>query len=390
MSIRLIAFTVALGATGCGAAAGGLDRRAPESLDEDWLQGGATITPAHLTRELALGANDPEVSALAREAVERLGGGQLAALAACFSSCPASVTLEGGLTIIKSSDVWITRSIEELAFGTRPAQEDQERAGLRKGRFREIRLVEGPDFILVERTLLPEICIVPRLSVAAAYEAIVHELVHAVHIEPRSGSNLAETVRDEHGFLSAFVMVPGGEVHAYTVGTRARLRLQHQAYRASPLIALFDLDSGEPRVPAPAMAEVILGREPYGLGYADGLLQRTFSESRETALGKLEERSNLVAQVLDERRRNLAIFLANVEVHTHNLAAHEHNLSIAGARGDAALLARSRAGLAEAERGLARTRAMIVAARASEVRLTDQLAALARRRLAFGPPAGGP
>ena len=37
---------VALGVTGCGASGNGLDRRAPKSLDEDWLQGAATITPA--------------------------------------------------------------------------------------------------------------------------------------------------------------------------------------------------------------------------------------------------------------------------------------------------------------------------------------------------------
>jgi hypothetical protein len=152
MSTRLIAFAAALGIAGCGASNDGLDRRATDSLDADWLQGSTTITPEHLARELALGAGNPEVSALAREAVARLGGGQLAALAACFSPCPASVTIEGGLTEVKSSDVLMARSVEELAFGTRPARAEQELAELRRGRFRELRVLESPDFLVVERT----------------------------------------------------------------------------------------------------------------------------------------------------------------------------------------------------------------------------------------------
>jgi hypothetical protein len=373
---------------GCGPRVG--DRVG--GLDEDprnasWLAGSPTITPEHLSRALALGARDREVTALVNEAVQRLAGGDPDRLASAFSPCPPGVTTEGGLTLLRSHDAYLPRTIEELAFGTRHPRTAEDLAELQKGPLRDVRVVDQPDFLVVERTLVPQICIVGRLSLASAYEAIVHELVHAVRNNPRDGSALAAKIDDEAAFRAALVAVRGGELEAYVVGTRARLRLGQRGVYLSPIIHLFDPRTGELAAPYPVLVDLILAPRPRGLGYADGLMRDSFLRARAELAEHHLRRRTIVERVLEERRGNIGVVLKNIDVHTHNLAAHRHNLELATARGSRALTETSRAGIKNAEEKLARSRAMLDAARASEVRLRDELEAIRAEERRLSPAA---
>jgi hypothetical protein len=237
-------------------------------------------------------------------------------------------------------------------------------------------VVQKVDFIVVERTPLPQICIVPRLSVAEAYEAVVHELVHALRYRPRGRWDLARTPIDAPSFRQALVTGPGGELEAYTQSVGARIRLRHGRLLASPLLVGFDPASGAPRMPPNDLAALILAPQPGGLGYADGLLSGALVQARREVVDELAARRQLVETMIGERKSGAEILEKNVGVYQHNIEANRHNLGIARSRGDKALIQKSSAGLAEAESGLARTRAMLDAAHASEARLVEELGAL--------------
>ena len=369
--------SLVLAATLC--ACGAEDRPAPavkNPLDADWLDGGSTISAEQLDRVLKLGDGDAEVSALVAEARTQLGKGDGRALAERFSPCPPSATVEGGITTAAVSDVWMPLTVEDLSGATFGAETEKKLLELEKAPNQKARRVRQPDFVLLERTSLPEICIAPRLSLANAYEAVVHELVHALRRDPRAARSLVATAADERAFLSAFALVPGGEVEAYTFSTRASIRLGHGGKRTAPLLPSFDASTGQPRATPAQLAELIIAPRPKGLGYAQGLLRGVFADAKKNQHEYLSSKRKAFETAQSERRTKLASLQKNVEVQTNNLDVHRYHLDLAGARGDKALGDRSRAGVAEAEKTLGELRKLIEAARASEKRLTEEITAV--------------
>jgi hypothetical protein len=362
----------------CGCGADDKPPAAPvkNALDADWLDDGPTISAGQLERVLKLGDGDSDVSALVADARTQLGKGDSAALAQRFSPCPATTTVEGGLTTAAVSDVWMPLTVEDLAGATLTAETEKKLVELEKAPAQKARRVRQPDFVLLERTSLPEVCIAPRLSIADAYEAVVHELVHALRRDPRSARNLVATSADERAFLTALTLVPGGEVDAYTVSTRARIRLGHRGKRTAVLLPSFDASTGQLRAAPNQLSELIIAPRPKGLGYADGLLRGAFAEAKKNQLEYLSSKKTAFETAQSERRGKLASLQKNVEVQTNNLDVHRYHLDLAGAKGDKALADKSRAGVAEAEKTLAGLRKLIEVTRASEKRLGEEVAAV--------------
>jgi hypothetical protein len=386
---RRLTLVAALVIAGCGAVAGCGGSEHPSrdaaSLDADWLDGETTITAAHLQRVMALGSSDPEIVALFQEAEKRIGGGSFEGLAARFSVCGPDVKSEGGLTQVKSSDAWMSRPLEELALGKRSPKTVQDLAEAEKIPVRDRRVVTYPDFLFVERTLLPNICIVARIPLVDAYDAVVHELVHATRVDPHATSELAAKSREDGEYRTALVLLPGGEADAYRTGVRARLRMGYLGNRRSGVQDLFDPASAELRAPVAALAERILAPRPGGLGYADGLFRNAFEEGRHSLLEELSAKRSLVEQVLAERRANIAISAANIDIHTQNIEGSRHNLGVGTATKNAALIQQSRAGIEADQRGLAESHAMLDAAHASETRLLAELTDLTGRLETLNP-----
>jgi hypothetical protein len=369
-----VAAVVAL--TGCGGAPGAPASPSFGGSSVDWLGGRGAITTEALGRAMQLGAADPVARALFDEAIQRIGGGRLEGLAAQVTPCGPDVVGESGLTKVDTADVYVPRSLEELAFGTRAPETDQVLAAAGAVSSREIRVRTEPDFLVVERTSLPRICILPRLSLAEAYETLVHELVHALRMDPRRSRALALQPIDEAAFRVAVALEPGGEVEAYSTSLGARIRLREPARLTSPLLPFFDPHTGAPLANGDTLAALVLAPRPQGLGYATGTLEGALGRAREALAKSVGAERTMLEAMLAERRTNIPLFEQNVAVHTHNLGVFQHNLDLATARGSSDLAAKSRAGLDDTARKLARTKALLEAARASEARITALLATL--------------
>jgi len=289
------------------------------------------------------------------------------------SLCADPEVAEGGLTRTEFNDVSVVRTVEEIAFGPRPESTERQLAAVQAGSFLDVRVVTLPDFIRVERTMLPDICISDRVSVLQAYEAIVHELVHALRADPRSQIALARTVTDEGAFRTATVLARGGEVEAYVTGMSARLRLHRSESLTSPIVNLFDPQSGELGAPPIALAARILADRPQGLGYASGLLRDSYPNARRSARAGLSSLYTLAVEALRDRQSHIDTAMANIVIHTNNIAAHRHNIQVASSRGNAALRAQELAALVVSEESLARTKTILEAAGSSKARLAEEL-----------------
>ena len=376
---RLATVSVALFIAGCRS----LPDAAPPSatsngdpLHANWLGGGSTVSADRVAATLAVGDSDPLVRDLVRKATERLGGGTPAGLAARFSVCEATDASHAGLTEVRFKDAWVVRTVEELAFATRPEITQRQLAALQEGPSLNVRIVTLPDLVLVERTMLPEICIAQRISILEAYEAIVHELVHALRADPRSALTLAQTAPDERAFLLAFVQAPGGETEAYETAVAARLRLHHTDRLTSPILRFFDRTSGALVVPPVVLADAILAPLPEGLGYADGRLRDSYTNAWRKVRESLSLRSTLIEEALKDRQRLIDVATANVDIHTSNVAVHRHNVQVASARGMVGLKAREAAALDESRKELERTHTLLATAQSSKTRLEKDIASL--------------
>jgi len=224
--------------------------------------------------------------------------------------------------------------------------------------------------------MLPEICIAPRLSVADAYEAVVHELYHALRRDPRAARNLAGTAADEKAFQVAFAQAPGGEVEAYLASTRARVRLGHPGKRTAPMARVLDAGTGKPTVPQAQLADIVLGPKPNGLGYSQGLFRGVYTDARKTLLEQLGAKRTALETAQKERRTKIESLGKNIEIQTQNIEVYRHNLGLDTAKADKALADKARSGMAEAERELASLRKLMDVARESEKRLGVELAAV--------------
>ena len=348
----------------------------PDALGADWLDGESTIRATHVERLLALGRADPEVTSLVREAVRVLGNGRIDGLAARFSPCPATAGSPPGRTVVNGAIALIPRSLQEIALGQRSPITEAHLAAAQNGRAREVRVTTEADFIRVERTFLPDICIASRLSIVEAYEAVVHELVHALRLSPHARTHLAATAKTKAAFDLAMVLLPGGEVEAYTVSWRARMRIPDRGLRMWRGLRFINPYTLQLATTPDVLARAILAPPPEGLGYAEGTLASTFEEAKHALDTETTEVRSLLDATLAERRANIAVYEANLNAYTHNIAAYHHNLRLAESTANRQLAVVSRAGIAEAERGLAETRALLDAGRASETRLVADLASV--------------
>lgn len=368
------AAALALVLAGC-AAHGGASRGDP--MERDWLDGGTVVGAEHLERVAALAQADPLDASLFAEARDRLGGGSVAGLAARFSTCPPSANGEPGLTNLACEHALLGLGLDDVAAG-KPTSETQTRiAALLRAPARDVRVEQHPDYVFFERTSLPAICVAPRLSVAEAYEVVVHELVHALRYAPCRRTDDALGPADDATYMAAAVLAPGGEADAFVASIRARLRVSSQGWLISPLLDVFDRGTGNLIAPREALVPRILAPPPTGLGYATGRLATVRNDALAAVTMKLSLKNELFDKLLAQRRAAADVDRQNLHIHESNIEAARNNQAVYRARGDAKGVARWAAEEATAVRGLAATKAELEIATTSERRLVEEQAAVA-------------
>jgi hypothetical protein len=348
----------------------------PAGWQSDWLDGDDEIEAEHLERVFALGQGDPQARALFDEAKRRLGGGSVEGLVARMDTCATDGASEPGHAKLYCEHALLGLELEDVAAGRPTATTQQRIASLAGAPARDARVEMHADYVLVERTLLPQICVVPRMTVAEAYEVLVHELVHALRYQPCQLMAAARSPLGDDAFRVQAVLAPGGEAEAYTVSVGARLRLRTPGTVSAPLLDLFDRNTGALQVAPEVLAPRILGAPPTGLGYAQNRLKDPRGEAVSALVQQLSLRRALLVELVQRRRAAADIHGKNVAVHTHNIDGARQNVSIAERRGDRRARDEWRAKLAASEQGLVNTRAMIAVAAASDARISAELATL--------------
>lgn len=375
--MRPLALFVALGSmlVACSPAREPASSLPPERwMDADWLDGDGRLTLPRFERVLTMGQRDPEVAALFAESVARLGRGRVAELFDRFSVCtPEQAQGLAGKTFLRT---------EVAVFSRTPEMEAAAREQTRGPDLLGVRVVDTPDYLVVRRWVAPRICLVPGISLAGAYEALVHELVHALRRDPFAAEQAADLTApglDEGTFSIARVQSPGDEVDAYVAASRARARLEGtNGVLLGPLQPLFD-PSGVLRAPRDVLARTILAPAPTGLGYASGTMHAALAQARRDEADMLDVRRKVVAALVENKQKERAVHAQNVVIHTQNVGAFEHNIGVARQRGDAALEARTRAQLAEEQRLLLASKQSDQDAAAAGVRLAAELSSLDQR-----------
>jgi hypothetical protein len=276
-----------------------------EPLHRAWLGGATTVTLAHIEVLRRVGADDPNASALFREAEQRIGGGTAEGLAARVSICGADEERRGH-TEMPHADAMIQRSSYEVRTGTRSRSTEEQLSDFAGAPARDLRTIEHLDFIELRRTSLPQICLRANLSVVEAYETLVHELVHAVRADPWGEEELAATVADEPAFLSALSLMAGSEVDAYVMAAGAIMHLRCDYHPDARLERLFDPRTLKLRATREEVATIIVQSKPVGFGYGDGSLRGRFAQARRGRLESLSAKRALVATLLTGRRKVIA------------------------------------------------------------------------------------
>jgi hypothetical protein len=363
------------GALGCGGGSG--EPALPVSqvgTGHDWLDGGDEIEAKHVSRVLSMGDADPQVKALFAEARAKLGGGTDQGLAARFEICGEEVQNEPGRTTLLCEHALLGMELDDVAAG-KPTPSTKKRLDeLLATPSRDARVQQHAEYVLVERTLLPKVCVMPRLSLAEAYEVVVHELVHALSYQPCQLMESARSEEPAEAFRAKVLLSPGGEVDAYTASIPARLRLgQGGNALSAPLIAFFDPKTLALRVPRTELVTPILVPPPAGLGYGVNRMKDPRGELRTALVSQLSLRRDLLAELVQRRRAAAEVYGKNIPIHQHNIDAARHNLEVARQRNDARLGAEWRAKLAASEAGQANARKMIELCASSEKRLGAEL-----------------
>lgn len=347
--------------TACGPRPGsGASVSVPRSVVDgpgaaDWLDGEATATPARVLRLFDLAARDPAAKAIVDDATASLGDGSRERLAALFTRCAPDVegSGEAGKTYLRWQSALLSKDHASLLAGA-PSKELSAKIRELSAAERTLvaRVEDHPDYVVVRRAERPTICLVAPMSMAAAYEAMIHELVHARARQATDEGPDADAFATEAAYLTAVVLSPGDEVDAYVAASGARARLDGTTrHLVAPLASAFDA-SGRLQKPREEIARLVLARRPVGLGYVDGALRGAYARDKETQARLRASRRDFVERLLQAKRQELSGLDANLAVHRHNLAARRHNLGVARARGDATEVAKLTKAIADDERAL--------------------------------------
>lgn len=356
-------------------------RQAPatSALGGDWLDGGSSLRRSHFERLLDVASQDPEAVALlerSARALHRQGPGDLFEL---LSVCDQGEADDGGHTFLKFDIGVFSLDVDSLLTPGKlsPVAQAQLDAASKGDDLMRLERKDFPDYILVKRSRVPRFCLARGIDVASAYEALLHELVHASLRDPHFATRKASE-SDEASFLETFVQAPGDEVDAYLAGSRARIRLDRGRGRVHrPLQPLLD-DQGNLTAGRLIMARAILAPPPAGLGYAAGALRDARAKSLEAEAAERLTRQRVVDETIALRREQRRALETNVGVHQHNVAAHRQNAAQAQAAGNSAAAQQSLGKAREAEKLLADTQRQLPAVVASEARLTAESAQLKR------------
>ncbi|RYE93881.1 MAG: hypothetical protein EOO75_03370, partial [Myxococcales bacterium] len=335
---------------------------AASALAGDWLDGGSSLRRAHLERLLDVASQDPEAIALlerAAKALHRSGPGDLFEL---LTVCERGEADEGGHTFLKFDIGVFSLDVDSLLTPGKlsPVAQAQLDAASKGDDLMRLERQDFADYIMVKRSRVPHFCLARGIDVASAYEALLHELVHAALRDPHFTTRKASE-SDDASFLEAFVQAPGDEVDAYLAGSRARIRLERGRGRVHrPLQPLLD-DQGNLVAGRLIMARAILAPPPAGLGYAAGALRDARRKSLEAEAAERTTRQRVVDETLALRREQRRVLETNVGVHQHNVAAHRQNAAQAQAAGQAAAAQQSLGKAREAEKLLADTQRQLPA-----------------------------
>lgn len=357
----------------------------------DWLDGGGSIQPRHLTRVLGMGDGDPAVKALFAEARTKLGGGSDEGLAARFELCGEEVQNEPGRTTLLCEHALLGMELDDVVAG-KPTPSTKKRLDeLTATPSRDARVQQHAEYVLVERTLLPKVCVMPRLSLAEAYEVVVHELVHALSYQPCQLMESARSDEAPDAFRAKVLLSPGGEVDAYLASIPARLRLgQGGSALSAPLITYFDAKTFAPKVQREELVSPILVAPPQGLGYGLNRMKDPRAELRLALVAQLDLRRELLGELVQRRRAAAEVFGKNIPIHQHNIDAARNNIEVARQRNDRRLLADWQQKLAASEAGQANARKMVEVASSSEKRLTGEIGELQTEIQRLQAPAAAP
>jgi GNAT superfamily N-acetyltransferase len=340
-------------------------------LGNDWLDGTGRLTPERLDRIFAIAARDAEVKPLLDEALARMGRGSRETLRSRFTLC-AEGDAPGlaGKTFMRQEQLVVAKGEGWAAEVQKATHTDD---------LMDARVTDGVDYAVVERWVIPRICMQPQLPLGGAVEALVHELTHALKRDPRRYPVDLATPTDEAHFQIATVQLPGDEVDAYATASRARVRLDGgTAGVLPPLRPSFDAQ-GRLIGSRESLARAIVASAPQGLGYGDGMLRHALAEARAAESSTLESKRRLLATFADLRHDEQAQLVKIIATMTANVGIHETNIGIAQQRRDAALEAKFKKARDDEKKKLDETKALLAASQASEQRVRAEIPQLEAR-----------
>ena len=165
------------------------------------------------------------------------------------------------------------------------------------------------------------------MPVRAAYEALVHELTHALHRDPRAQPFDLASPADEARYALAVVQLPGDEVDAYATAARARARVDGgTGGLLPPLRTAFDA-GGKLLASREALGRAVVAPPPAGLGYSEGMLLRSaLSVARATEARTIDSKRRLLTTYADLRHAEQEALAKNVDLVAGNAGIREKNI----------------------------------------------------------------
>ena len=209
----------------------------PDELRTTWATGSGRVSSEDWSEMISLFREDDETNAILGDIQRKLGASRFEDIARIVELCPS---LEGNTQGRFSHK---TRYFERSqSSGTITADFGAEaRAEQAQGVASRVERRATMDRLTVAS--VNQVCIRPGLSVLDAFGVLVHELTHFRGWEALKEVDVLD-YRDEHEFAEREVLVPGGELEAYTAQGRALCRLEKRTAVASrdTLMRYFDSD----------------------------------------------------------------------------------------------------------------------------------------------------
>lgn len=305
------------------------------------------------------------------EAVARMGRGSRDALRARFTLC-AEGDAPGlaGKTFMRQEQLVVAKGEGWAAEVQKAAHSDD---------LMDARVTDGVDYAVVERWVIPRICMQPALPLGGAVEALVHELTHALKRDPRRYPFDLTAQTDDVRYQLASVQLPGDEVDAYVAASRARVRLDgNNTGVLPPLRSSFDAQ-GRFVGSREGLAKAVVSAAPQGLGYGQGMLRNALAEARGAEISTLDSKRRLLATFADLRHDEQNQLTKIAATIASNVGIHESNIGIAQQRKDAALEAKFKKARDDEKRKLDDTKAQLAASQASEQRIRAEIPQLEAR-----------